>query len=117
MATRFDSQALILEKPVRIHSRHGLAMFSFLPIGPLLGTRYDVLEKIRAIKTPLLGLHGDRDEVVPFDQDKLVFAAAPQPKKFIMLAGAGHNDTYLVGSDRYFEQLRQLIEETAPPRR
>ena len=25
-------------------------MFSFLPIGPLLGTRYDVLEKIRAIK-------------------------------------------------------------------
>jgi fermentation-respiration switch protein FrsA (DUF1100 family) len=92
-------------------------MFSFLPIGPLLGTRYDILEKIRAIKTPLLELHGDRDEVVPFDQGKLVFAAAPQPKKFITLAGAGHNDTYLVGSDRYFEQLRQLIEETAPPRR
>ena len=88
-------------------------MFSFLPIGPLLGTRYDVLEKIRAVKTPLLELHGDRDEVVPFDQGKLVFAAAPQPKKFITLA----DDTYLVGSDRYFEQLRQLIEETAPPRR
>ena len=47
-------------------------MFSFLPIGPLLGTRYDVLEKIRAVKTPLLELHGDRDEVVPFDQGKLV---------------------------------------------
>jgi len=43
--------------------------------------------------------------------------AAPQPKKFITLAGAGHNDTYLVASDRYFEQLRQSIEETAPPRR
>jgi len=47
-------------------------MFSFLPIGPLLGTRYDVLEKIRVVKTPLLELHGDRDEVVPFDQGKLV---------------------------------------------
>ena len=55
-------------------------MFSFLPIGPLLGTRYDVLEKIRGAKTPLLELHGDRDEVVPFDQGKLVFAAAPQPR-------------------------------------
>jgi fermentation-respiration switch protein FrsA (DUF1100 family) len=54
-------------------------MFSFLPIGPLFGTRCDVLEKIRAVKTPLLELHGDRDEVVPFDQGKLVFAAAPQP--------------------------------------
>jgi len=53
-------------------------MFSFLPIGPLLGTRYDVLEKIRAVKTPLLELHGDRDEVVPFDQGKLV--ATPQPR-------------------------------------
>ena len=55
-------------------------MFSFLPIGPLLGTRYDVLEKIRAVNTPLLELRGDRDEVVPFDQGKLVFAAAPQPR-------------------------------------
>jgi fermentation-respiration switch protein FrsA (DUF1100 family) len=33
-----------------------------------------------AVKTPLLELHGDRDEVVPFDQGKLVFAAAPQPR-------------------------------------
>jgi fermentation-respiration switch protein FrsA (DUF1100 family) len=107
---------LILESPFASIRAMADAMFPFLPIGPLLSTRYDVLEKIRAIKTPLLVLHGDRDEVVPFEQGKLVFAAAPQPKKFIALAGAGHNDTYLVGGDRYFEQLRQFIEETTTRR-
>ncbi len=117
MANRFDSQALIVESPFASIRAMADAMFPFLPIGPLLSTRYDVLEKIRAIKTPLLVLHGDRDEVVPFEQGKLVFAAAPQPKKFIALAGAGHNDTYLVGGDRYFEQLRQFIEETTTTRR
>ena len=92
-------------------------MFSFLPIGPLLGTRYDVLEKIRGVKTPLLELHGDRDEVVPFDQGKLVFAAAPQPKKFITLAGAGHNDTYLVGSAVSSINCLNCSKYQLPPRR
>ncbi|HEY3169051.1 MAG TPA: alpha/beta hydrolase, partial [Candidatus Binatia bacterium] len=84
-----------------------------LPIGPLLQTRYDVREKIRKIKTPLLVLHGDRDEVVPFAQGKMVFDAAPEPKKFFTIAGAQHNDTYLVGGDSYFQQLQIFIDWAA----
>jgi len=82
----------------------------FLPIGPLLQTRYDVQEKIRKIRTPRKVLHGDRDEVVPFTQGKMVFDAAPEPKRFFTIAGAGHNDTYLVGGERYFLQLQNFID-------
>jgi len=110
MATRARSLALILETPfasIRLMARDKLP---FLPIGPLLKTRYDVVEKIRRISSPLLVLHGDRDEVVPLSHGQLVFDAAPQPKRFYTIAGARHNDTYLVGGDPYFAALRQHIE-------
>lgn len=110
MANRFDSQGLILESPFVSIREMARVVFPFLPIGSLLKTRYDVREKIRKIKTPLLVLHGDRDEVVPFSQGKMVFAAAPEPKKFFAIAGAGHNDTYLTGGESYFQQLRIFID-------
>jgi fermentation-respiration switch protein FrsA (DUF1100 family) len=117
MATRVQSLAVILETPftsVRDVARDKLP---FLPIGPLLKTRYDVVEKNRKLSSPLLVLHGDRDEVVPFSHGKRVFDAAPQPKWFYTIAGAGHNDTYLVGGDSYFAALRRHIERAERSRR
>ena len=117
MATRVQSLAVILETPftsVRDVARDKLP---FLPIGPLLKTRYNVVEKIRKLRSPLLVLHGDRDEVVPFRHGQRVFDAAPQPKWFYAVAGAGHNDTYLVGGDPYFAALRQHIERAELARR
>jgi uncharacterized protein len=113
MANRYDSQGLILESPFVSIREMARVVFPLLPIGPLLQTRYDVREKIRKIKTPLLVLHGDRDEVVPFAQGKTVFDAAPEPKKFFTIAGAQHNDTYLVGGDSYFQQLQIFIDWAA----
>jgi len=117
MATRINCAAVILETPFASVREMARDVFPFLPIGPLLRTRYDVVEKIRRIKSPLLVLHGERDEVVPFDQGKKVFDAAPQPKRFYTIAGAGHNDTYLVGGDSYFAALREHIERGAPSTR
>jgi fermentation-respiration switch protein FrsA (DUF1100 family) len=110
MANRFDSQGLILESPFVSIREMARVVFPFLPIGSLLKTRYDVREKIGKIKTPLLVLHGDRDEVVPFTHGRMVFEAAPEPKKFFTIAGAGHNDTYLTGGESYFQQLRMFID-------
>jgi len=114
MALRFPSQGLILESPFVSIPEMARAVFPFLPIGALLKTRYDTEEKVRRIKTPLLVLHGDRDEVVPFAQGKRIFAAAPEPKIFFTIRGAGHNDTYLAGGARYFEQLKNFIDGTSP---
>ena len=110
MANRSASQGLILESPFVSVREMARIVFPFLPIGPLLQTRYDVREKIQKIKTPLLVLHGDRDEVVPFTQGKMVFDAAPEPKRFFTIAGARHNDTYLIGGEPYFQQLQSFID-------
>ena len=113
MATHGDSLALILESPFVSVAEMARAVFPLLPLGPLLVTRYDTLEKVRRVKSPLLVLHGDRDEVVPFGQGRKVFEAAPEPKKFFTIIGAGHNDTYIVGGDAYFTALREAIDWAA----
>ena len=121
MATRFDSQGLILESPFISIAEMARVVLPFLPIGPLLQTRYDIRAKVKNIKVPLLVLHGERDEIVPFAHGQTVFDAAPQPKKFFTIAGAGHNDTYIVGGESYFRQLREFIDwaaaEVARPNR
>jgi fermentation-respiration switch protein FrsA (DUF1100 family) len=110
MAGRFKIRALILESPFMSIREMAKTILPFLPLGSLLQTRYDVIEKIGKVKVPLLVLHGDRDEVVPYEQGNKVFAAAGEPKEFYSIAGAHHNDTYLVGGDAYFARLRSFVE-------
>jgi hypothetical protein len=110
MALRFACRGLILESPFTSIRDMAKTVFPVWPIGPLLHTRFDVLEKISKVKVPLLVLHGDRDGLVPYEQGQKVFAAARAPKEFYTIRGATHNDTYLVGGDAYFERLRGFVD-------
>jgi len=113
MATRFVSQALILESPFVSIAEMARTILPFFPIGPFLQTQYNVGERIKKIRGPLLVLHGDQDEIVPIEQGRKVFDAAPEPKTFFPIAGAAHNDTYIVGGKNYFRQLKDFIDQTA----
>lgn len=111
MAIRFAPQGLILESPFVSIPAMARLYFPLLPIGPFLRTRYDVEGKIRSLRAPLLVLHGELDAVVPLAQGKQVFAAAPEPKRFYVIPGADHNDTFIRGGEAYYETLRSFLEE------
>jgi fermentation-respiration switch protein FrsA (DUF1100 family) len=72
--------------------------------------RFDNLSKISRVRCPVLFIHGDRDEIVPFEHSKTLFAAAPAPKAHYRIAGATHNDTYVVGGEEYFEKIREFVD-------
>jgi fermentation-respiration switch protein FrsA (DUF1100 family) len=116
LASQENCLALILEAPFVSIREMARAAFPFLPIGPLLRTRYDVAEKIKEVKDPILVLQGDRDEVIPVEQGKKVFAAAPSPKEFYAIPGAGHNDTFHVGGNAYFDVIKSFIDRAAAGR-
>ena len=77
----------------------------FFVLSPLLPANYNNFEKIPRLHLPKLIIHGDQDEIVPFSMGERLFASAPEPKQFLRLEGAGHNDTYLVGGEGYFRTL------------
>ena len=72
--------------------------YRWLPVDLLLVDRYPSIERIPEVGCPLLVLHGQRDEIVPFTQGEQLFQAAPAkshngvPKTFVPLPNAGHND-------------------------
>jgi len=92
------------------------AIYPFLPLWPFVRTRYDNEGKALRLAVPLLVLHGERDEVVPYSQGRRVFEAAPGPKRFHAIPRAGHNDTYVVGGDAYWDAVRDFLETLPSPR-
>jgi len=114
VALQCACRGLILEAPFTSIRDMAQKIFPVLPIGLLLQTRFNILEKIAQLRVPLLVLHGDRDDVVPYEQGKKVFAAARVPKSFYTISGATHNDTYLVGGDGYYAHIRGFVENLPP---
>jgi fermentation-respiration switch protein FrsA (DUF1100 family) len=110
LAVQRHIDGLILEAPFT--SIRAMASFHFpwLPLGGLLSTRYDSMEKIGKVHTPLLILHGDQDDIIPYRQGEELYRAANPPKRFYTIRKAGHNDTYLVGGKDYFRAIRDFIE-------
>jgi len=75
-----------------------------------LARRLDALGKIGRVPAPILFFHGDSDEVVPIHFGRELYDAAPNPKEFVTLTGAGHNDTYMVGGQGYFDKFTSFID-------
>ena len=75
---------------------------------------YPSVEKIARVRAPLLFFHGDDDRIVPYTLGRRLFDAAPEPKAFETLRGAGHNDTVQVGGTAYFERIGAFLEAVAP---
>jgi hypothetical protein len=80
----------------------------------LVRGRFESSEKIVRARAPRLVFHGDRDEIVAFELGRQLFEAAPEPKAFETLRGAGHNDTVQVGGAPYFARIRRFLDEVAP---
>ena len=112
MAVRHDAYAVVLESPFTSVLAMAKRVYPFLPgVGLLVGDMYDTLDKVARIDAPIMVLHGDSDEIVPFEMGREVFEAASEPKRFYIIRGAGHNDTYAVGGAPYLDALGSFLAE------
>ncbi|MFC1890649.1 alpha/beta hydrolase [Thermodesulfobacteriota bacterium] len=110
LAARMRLNALIVESSFTCVADMARHVFPILPVGPLLSSRYDSIGKITRINAPLLVIHGTRDGLIPFEQGRKLFDAAPGPKGFHAVEGGDHNDTYIVGGKPYLERIRSFLE-------
>jgi fermentation-respiration switch protein FrsA (DUF1100 family) len=78
----------------------------------LIRTQMNSLAKIPFVSMPKLFIHSREDRVVPYRLGRELFEAAADPKRFHEVVGAGHNETWLVGGDAYFEALSAFIDDS-----
>ncbi len=114
LAVKEKCCALILETPFTSIKEMGKTLYPFLSIWlNLLKTKYDSLSKIKQVKVPTLIMHGDKDELVPFEQGRRLYEQANEPKEFYTIPGATHNDTHIVGGEEYFDVIRDFVNKLA----
>ena len=54
--------------------------YPYLPVKLLLKDKYNSISKIKKITTPILIMHGKKDDIVPFSMGKELFEKANNPK-------------------------------------
>jgi pimeloyl-ACP methyl ester carboxylesterase len=111
LAARRACSGLILEAPFT--SARAVAGRVLPLAGPLLVWGFDSKSKIPRIRAPLLVMHGDRDPVINFDLGRQLFAAAPEPKTFWTVAGAGHGVGAAAGIE-YRKHLEEFYNQLPP---
>ena len=72
--------SIILESPYTSIARAAKLYYPYLPINLLLKDRYDSISKIDKITSPILIMHGEKDNIVPFSMGKELFEKANNPK-------------------------------------
>lgn len=112
MATRHRVRGVMLESGFTSIREMAESSGSKLPIALVLlvfEARYDSISKMGRVESPVMVLHGDRDDTVPYWMAEKLYAAANDPRTLYPIRGASHNDTVYVGGEGYLEALGEFI--------
>jgi len=87
----------------------------YLPWLPrfLVRTQMQSVQRIGQVRCPKLFIHSRDDEIIPYALGRKLYDAAPEPREFFELRGAGHNDTCFVPG--YYHRLAEFIRRAAAP--
>jgi hypothetical protein len=120
LAVELPPAALVLRSPFTSITDVAAHHYWFLPVRRLLWDRFDSLSRIAHVGCPLLVVAGDRDRVVPFALSQRLFEAARQPKRFVRVPGADHNDAELTAGaplrQAMLPWLQQVLEQDSASR-
>jgi uncharacterized protein len=93
MAVRRPTCGLFLEAPIASAQQFADKSTKVgLPSSFVTTGVYDNVAKIPALDAPLLVVHGTADDFIPIEDGEALFAAAPEPKEFVPVPGAGHGN-------------------------
>jgi fermentation-respiration switch protein FrsA (DUF1100 family) len=109
LAARTTPAAVILESCFTSGPDMAARLYPFLPARLITHLKYPVREYVTHITSPLLVVHSQQDEIIPFDMGEAIFAAAPAPKEMLVLTG-DHNGGFLLNRERYQAALGAFLE-------
>ena len=92
LAAREGARGLVLECAFTslpdVVQQHTLG----IPVDWLMACRFDSVEKIGRYRGPLLVSHGENDRLISIGQGRALFSAANEPKRFVTIPAADHQD-------------------------
>lgn len=109
IAASHEVAGMILESPFTnargMAARHYRIFPAFL-----VRLGLDNIGRMPGIHCPTLVFHGTADMLVPMTMGRDVARTAGGPVEFVMIEGAGHNDTYEMGGKAYRDKLAAFVK-------
>ena len=110
VAAEVPSAAVILEGAPASLVAIGEKRYPWIPIRMVMRNPFESILRVRRIQAPMLFLHSPEDQVIPIDEGRKLFNAAPGDKQFVEVRG-GHIDPADVDASVYFGSIRDFLTE------
>lgn len=102
--------ALVMRSPFT--SLLDVARVHYGPVpGWLLRESHDTIARIGSVDAPVLILATEEDRIIPFEQSERLYEAADEPKRFVTLSAAGHNDPVLLDGAELIEAVTTFLRD------
>jgi fermentation-respiration switch protein FrsA (DUF1100 family) len=113
VAARRLCAALVVESGMSSASSMTSIRLPWLPkwLHAMGRNRFESAKKLAAVFCPVFVAHGERDNVVPTEQGRELFAAAHEPKRLVIVPGADHV-VFGYGGEKYFAQIADFIRDS-----
>ncbi|MCL2926368.1 MAG: alpha/beta hydrolase, partial [Trichodesmium sp. MAG_R04] len=78
-----------------------------IPIYPF--DKFPNIDNIKNVNCPVLVIHGNADQVIPFSHGQQLFAMVDEPKLSLWVNGAGHLNLLEVAGEEYIKVMGEFI--------
>jgi len=104
LAEEHQPSATILLSPFTSIYRVGIK-YSIYP-----RDRFPNIKRIKKIKTPVLFIHGENDQVIPIDHSQKLITNHSGINQFLKLTKTGHNDIYSQNLEQVIQTIHSFIK-------
>jgi uncharacterized protein len=113
LATERPPVALVLRSPIPSVLAMARHHYPYIPaVEPLVWDRWALEHQLaEEVRVPVLVLVGERDEIVPPALSRRVFDAAAEPKRWVEIPAAHHNDPALLDGERLLDAITAFLDE------
>ena len=114
LASRVDARAVILEGAPASIVDIGQSRYPMFPVRMIIRNPFRAIDRVGGIRAPLLFLHSPEDTVIPFEQGRRLFEAAPSPKTFVEVRG-GHVEASEIDHQVFYGAIARFLTAATPP--
>lgn len=107
LGAKLKPKAVILESTFSSARDFISDVYPFLPQA-LVRYSYETKTYLKDISSPILIIHSENDDLVPFKHGRLIFESANEPKSFLKIRG-DHNLGFIQSQEIYIEGLKKFF--------
>ena len=105
-----ELKGLIIESGFASAVRLLMYLGGFISFPGLEQLENSIIDRIRSITMPALIIHGQWDEIIPFEQGEILYQnIGSKQKRLLPVPNAGHNDIMLTGMEQYFQAVTKFV--------